>query len=360
MVGKMKKHFAFIPIALNVIFIVLLFRNCVHVYSDNDDLARIKHKLKFESTNLSLFPKALIVKNNRIETNTNSKINLVGLMAVDFAVMHKRTHSDENNIKEFVNSAVKLHAKIIRIPVHPRFWVNDPDYLWRYLDPVVEIAGKNGIYVDISWQCIGNIDNGFGSEMPEKDKSKEMTNEFWNLTSAYFNNVPNVLFEIFNEPCNISANAWEKNAREIVKLIRINNRNAILIVSSPEYSSNLQWLNNSRIIENNIAYSVHIYPNHGQGTWDYLFGNISKQVPVIMTEWGFMVEKKATNNKDQWILYGNENSFGNPLIKYMDSHNINWIACFYDYEWEPPMMDGKTMKLNRYGKFVSTKLSQYD
>lgn len=355
----MKMKIKYLPIIINTILTALFFRCCVSItINTNDALPRIKHKEKFESTNIYMFPKALVVDNNQILTIDKEAIKLVGIMGLDLSVMRERNPNDKNYIDKYVRQVKESGASIIRVPIHPRFWNKDNDYLWRYLDPIVEVAGKNGMYVDICWQSIGNIDDGYGNEMPENGKAKELTYAFWNLVASYFSDVPNVLFEIFNEPQNISDNAWSKDAKEMVNHIRGIDKSTLLIVGSPEYSSNLNWVLKNRINSKNIVYSVHIYPNHIRESWDNLFGNTSKEVPVFMTEWGFMVEKE-TKSKNQWFLYGDEKYYGVPLMNYLDDHNINWIACWYDYEWEPPMIKEGTEKLNSYGKFVFEQIKKY-
>jgi endoglucanase len=354
----MEKKTNYLPMFISTLLTTLFFMFCVSIKTSDDVLPRIKHKRKFESSNLYMFPQALFVANNQILTVNNKATKLVGIMGLDLSVMHERDPNNKNYLEEYINKVKNSGASIIRVPIHPRFWNKDNDYLWRYLDPIVEVAGKKGIYVDICWQSIGNIDDGYGYEMSEDGKTKELTYKFWNLVAEYFNNTPNVLFEIFNEPQNISNASWAKNAKEIVNYIREINKSTLLIVGSTEMCSNLNWIKDNKISSDNIVYSVHIYPNHNWESWDSLFGSISKEVPVFMTEWGFMIETEV-KSKNQWFLYSDENSYGIPLMKYLNDHGINWIACWYDYEWEPPMIEVGTGKLNRYGKFVFEQLKKY-
>lgn len=56
--------------------------------------------------------------------------------------------------------------------------------------------------------------------MPSNGESVTLTVEFWTEVSKYFNNTPNVIFEIFNEPQDIQANDWRKYAVSITDQIR--------------------------------------------------------------------------------------------------------------------------------------------
>jgi len=48
---------------------------------------------------------------------------------------------------------------------------------------------------------IGNIESGKGDEMPNiETEPMAFSMEFWSLVSGCFKDVPNVIFEIYNEP----------------------------------------------------------------------------------------------------------------------------------------------------------------
>ena len=223
------------------------------------------------------------------------------------------------------------------------------------MSPIVEEAGEQGIYVIIDWHVIGNIDTGKGNGMPLNRNIKDLTLNFWRDVSSYFKYTPNVIFEIFNEPQDSNSVDWSKNANEIIKEIRKNQANQMIIVGSPEFSSNLSWVNIRPVKDANIAYSAHIYPSHPSYKWDMLFGEISKKYPVLITEWGFMDENRDQTKQD--YLIGNVESYGIPLLQYLQEHKIGWIASWYDYEWEPPMLKKDNEGYTDFGEFVISQLN---
>jgi hypothetical protein len=103
--------------------------------------------------------------------------------------------------------------------------------------------------------------------------------------------------------------------------------------------------------QKNIASYKH---NPSKKNWDNNFGDISNSYPVIVTEWGYIDEKQGETK--QSYLIGNQDSFGDLLIKYMIEHNIGWIACWYDDGWEPQMFTANFESPTNWGEFVYEQL----
>ena len=312
----------------------------------------IEHKAEFANGNTAEFPSRLNVNGNQIVNQADQIVILKGVMPPDPAVLKGRGKFNQ----EFFADIRATHANIIRIPVHPEKWVRDEDYLWRYLDPIVNWAGELDMYVIIDWHYIGNIATGAGPQMPDIDTApKELTLEFWRLTARYFRNAPNVIFEIFNEPQSIEAEKWSSNALEIIQVIREQSARQLIVVGGIDYGKDLSWVIEHPIDDENIAYASHIYPAHPGYSWQHWFGAVAEKYPVLATEWGFMDENRNTS---QSYLAGDQMTYGEPFIKYLDAHNIGWVACWYDDEWLPPMFTDGEKVLTRYGEFVMQELNK--
>lgn len=337
----------FILLAITIIILTVIF-------SENGKLLLpVKHKKIFTPNNNIQYPLSVKVEGNSIINSNEETVLFKGLMPADPARLHNMNKFN----KKFFQKIKETGANIIRIPVHPENWVNDKDYLWRYLDPIVEWAGELNMYVIIDWHYIGNISNGEGKDMPDIEiPPKELTISFWKKISNYFVNAQHVLFEIYNEPADISTIEWIKNANEIVEIIRSNGAKQIIIVGGTQYGKNISWARNKQIKDNNIVYASHIYPAHKENTWSYYFGETSEMYPVLITEWGFIDENRDKTN--QLYLVGNVENYGEPLLKYLNERNIGWVACWYDNEWEPQMFKKDFNHLTNYGEFIMNHLSK--
>jgi aryl-phospho-beta-D-glucosidase BglC (GH1 family) len=349
----MAKYLKWLIIIVFFFIIIITIVILTAVFSENGKiLLPVKHKEVFVPDNNTNYPLSVKVKENRIINSNGKSIIFKGLMPAD----PSRLHNINKFNKKFFEKIKRTGANIIRIPVHPESWVNDEDYLWRYLDPIVEWAGELNMYVIIDWHYIGNISNGEGQNMPDIDiPPRKLTSSFWNKISNYFKDAQHVLFEIYNEPADISKNEWIKVANEIISTIRSNGANQIIIVGGVQYGKNISWARENKIKDNNIVYASHIYPAHKENTWDYYFGKISKIYPVLITEWGFIDDNNKRTNK--YYLKGNSEDYGEPLVKYLQEHNIGWIACWYDNKWEPKIFKEDFNHLTNYGAFIINHLN---
>ena len=311
----------------------------------------VEQKAVFSHPEIEDFPTWISTKGTHLTTPNGTAVRLVGVMPSDPYVLHGRNRFNRNLFRTIRSQG----ANVVRIPVHPEYWQKDPQYLWRYLDKAVAWAGEADLYIIIDWHSIGNVKTGFAPLMPELySHTYQMTLDFWSQTAAYFKDAPNVLFEIFNEPQSISSSDWHTQAENIISVIRAQGARQPVIVGGIEYARDLSWVLDKPVEDSNLIYAAHIYPVHTQYLWPRYFGEVAKQYPVIITEWGFMDE----NSQEQApYLAGDADKYGDPLINYLDSLEIGWVACWYDDEWLPPMFSRGFSQPTRFGEFVLSRLT---
>ena len=144
----------------------------------------------------------------------------------------------------------------------------------------VEIAKKLGMYVIIDWHILN--DNN-----PQTHKAEAVA--FFKQMSSKYKDCPNVLYEICNEPHWVS---WASDIKpyciEVIKAIRKNDPNAIIICGSNTWSQDIhEVLQNPITGYKNIAYSLHFYANtHTQWLRDRLVNCLDNGLCVLVTEFG--------------------------------------------------------------------------
>lgn len=329
------------------------------IVSDNGRLVLpVKHLDRFEASRYPLpvgmaEPSGpLQIKGNQILDPQGVPVLLQGLMPPDPARLDARGKFK----REFYVGIRESGANVIRIAVHPDRWLQDEDYLWRHIDPIVGWAGQMGMVAIIDWHYIGNIETGAGAEMPDIEANPaELTLDFWNQMAAYFRTAPHVIFEIWNEPAGgISAGTWQSYAAQIVGAIRAQGAKQPVIVGGIDYGRDLSWVLDNPIPDENVIYTAHIYPGHSRQGWDLWFGKVSEKYPVLVTEWGFMDENRAEAPD---YLAGTAANYGEPFLAYLEEHGIGWVACWYDDDWKPPMFSEKWKIVTNYGAFVFERLN---
>ena len=310
----------------------------------------VEHKPSF-AIDVSQCPSRLSTSGNKLVDANGKTVVLKGVMPADPAVMRGNGNFNQAFFDEIANSG----ANVVRIAVHPENWERDSDYLWRYLDPLVTWNCQQGLYTIIDQHFIGNIATSSGDHMADiATHSKDFSLAFWRQVAAYFKDAPHVIFDIFNEPAGISSNTWRVNAAELVDAIRSTGAKQLIIIGGVEYSRDLSWVSSKPVPGENLAFAVHIYPGHSRTSWDYWFGKTSQQYPVLVTEWGWMESDPSGN---QPYLVGNQETYGQPLLEYLDAHDIGWVACWYDAEWKPAMFQKGNENFTPFGQFVLQRLS---
>lgn len=339
----------FLIIIGSIIGLLLILIAFLRAFEEGKQQPPVEKKEVFESANLSIYPSELSVQGNDIVNADDKKIMLKGIMAPD----PQKIDFDGNFSEDFYKKIFSYGGNVIRIPVHPERYISDEYYLWRYLDKIVAWAGENGQYVVIDLHFIGNPITGYGNEMANvRENPKNFALKFWKQTAAYFKDVPNIIFEIYNEPAFIEASDWNGYADELISAIRKTGAEQLIIVGGIDYACDLSWVKTSPIADKNVAYAAHVFPS--KKNWDNNFGDIADSYPVIVTEWGYIDENRNTTK--QSYLIGDQDNFGDPLIKYMKEHDIGWIACWYDDGWEPEMFTENFKSTTNWGRFVFEQL----
>jgi len=297
-------------------------------------------------------PSLLQTKGNQIVNGSAEIVRLKGLMIPDPA----RLAGERRYAHTLFETVRATGARVIRIPVHPKFWARDPDYIGHYLDPAVRWAGELGMYVILDWHSIGNEVTGYAPQVPDLFcHTDAMTTNFWERVASHFKDEPHVIFEIFNEPENISAADWRRCANRLVRVIRAQGAGQLIIVGGLEYGRELDWVLREPVAGENIAYASHIFPSHARSGWDHDFGSVAARYPVVITEWGF-IDKKQTPNPSDSYLSGDVGTYGDPLMSYLAKRGIGWVACWFDEQWQPAMLLPGGNGYTDWGKFATLEL----
>lgn len=306
----------------------------------------VAHTEAFDAAGIGL--PALVVDGNEIRTFDGDVVVLRGVMPPDPEVLAQDGRFERTLVEQMADAG----SQVVRVAVHPEYWRADPDYLWRYLDPIVRWAGDAGMYVILDWHSIGNVVTGSAPLMPDLySHTYQLTVDFWTRVAAYFADTPHVVFEVFNEPQGISAADWQRAASDLVGVIRAQGATQPVIVGGLDYGRDLSWVLDTPVDDPSVIYASHIYPAHSAAGWDGWFGDVAQEYPVLITEWGFMDENR---DADQAYLAGDAAGYGTPFLDRLDQLGAGWVACWWDDSWQPAMFtdrSGDDGEPTRYGQF---------
>lgn len=133
------------------------------------------------------------------------------------------------------------------------------DEIYYYVCEQVDACIESGMYAVIDWHTYFN-------PLDDVEDSKE----FFDKISKKYANVPNVIYEICNEPCDnpktsVKDDKWsniKEYANQVISTIRNNSPEAIIVCGSPSYSNDLASVINDPLEYENVVYTDHIYEWH--------------------------------------------------------------------------------------------------
>ncbi len=171
------------------------------------------------------------------------------------------------------------------------------------------------MYAIVDWHIVG------AEEVKDKNPLNWINeaSSFFNYISKKFKDNENILYEICNEPNGTTT--WDdikKYANIIIPIIRNNNPKAIIIVGTPNYSSDLDSVIKNPIKFDNIMYTYHFYADtHKESHRKMVETAYNNKLPIFVTEHALM------NSQG----YGSINlESGKAWYDLLDNLNISYIA----------------------------------
>lgn len=150
----------------------------------------------------------------------------------------------------------------------------------------VRYATELGMYVIIDWHILSD-----GNPMSQLSEAKN----FFNIMSKRYKDRRNIIYEICNEPNGCDWSTIKSYATQVIKTIRANDKNAVIVVGTPTWSQLGSDGTSNEVADNpitgykNIMYSLHFYANEWSHN-EYLPAKLSyarkKGIAVMVTEFG--------------------------------------------------------------------------
>ena len=185
----------------------------------------------------------------------------------------------------------------------------DKNTLKSLVEQGVEYATELGMYVIIDWHVLGEQD-----PLRHQDEAKKFFDEMSRKYASY----DNVLYEICNEPN--GGVTWSSNIRPyaetIIPVIRANDKDAVIIVGTPNWSQDVDVVAND-VISNpipnagNVMYALHFYAaTHTDSFRSKLKTARNQGLPIFISECSICDASgngaNDYNQADQWFQLINE------------------------------------------------------
>ncbi|TDQ06342.1 glycoside hydrolase family 5 protein [Pedobacter metabolipauper] len=183
------------------------------------------------------------------------------------------------NVVNWLKDDFRISLLRLSMAVEPDSgYLQDPVGQTRLITRTADEAIKLGIYVIIDWH------DHHAHLHPEKAKA------FFAEVSKKYAGIPNVIYEIYNEPERVAWPLIKNYAIEIIAEIRKHDPQNLIVVGSPSWDQDIDVAAKDPVTGYaNIAYSFHFYasePSHQERLMQKADAAIHAGLPIFVTEWG--------------------------------------------------------------------------
>lgn len=249
----------------------------------------------------------LSVKGNQIVNKNGVPPELRGL-SFSWSIWQGRKYYN-TDVVDWIRKDFKVSVIRLAMAVQPDHgYLQQPDSQKQMIINVADEAIKKGIYVLIDW----HDHNGY-LHIPQ-------SKAFFAQIAKRYKGVPNVIYEIWNEPERIGWDTVKNYAVQVITEIRKYDPDNLIIVGSPHWDQDVDVAAADPITGfKNIAYSFHFYasdPNHQDALRAKGDLAIQKGLPLFITEWGV---GEASGN-GVFDLSENE-----AWMKWVKDRQLSWV-----------------------------------
>ncbi|MGC4093463.1 MAG: glycoside hydrolase family 5 protein [Polyangiaceae bacterium] len=206
-------------------------------------------------------------------------------------------------------------SNAVRVGLNQSYWLDSSKgaLYQAYVDRAVKWALSLGmdVILDLHWLT--------SAQTPSTDA---LSVTFWGQVAQKYKNDGRVMFELFNEPHDISAAQWKSDMQGLYTAVRNAGANNLVLVGGLDWAYNLaQVLPGNALSGSNIAYVAHPYSFKGTtpSAWDAAFGNLTATYPVVSTEFG------QANTSTGAALTCDPNVYSS-MLSYFASKGMGWTA----------------------------------
>ena len=231
-------------------------------------------------------------------------------------------------------------ARAVRIPLDQDFMLPGAaryraDYRERIRAIVRTTAdvGFDAVILDLHWSDRGDLANPRPAQQRMADSNSLA---FWRMVADDFKGDGRVMFELYNEPHDVSWDVWLDGGalpevrhrdgtvdpafvavgmQQMYDAVRSTGARNVVVAGGLDWAYDLSGVPTHRLRGYNVAYATHPYPFESKlpATWDRSFGDLSATDLVIATEFG--------DNRAQCTP-----EYSAQFVDYARRHGLSWTA----------------------------------
>lgn len=326
-------------------------------------------------------PSMLHVDGNQIKNAENEVVWLQGVSIPSL----EWSASGDNILKSTTIAIDDWKANVIRLSIRENFWNGTGPYqkdggagYRQLIDDVVNLAGSKGAYIVLDLHRF---------RAPEAIHA-----DFWKTLASRYKNHPAVLFELFNEPHDVSWKIWRDGGfvstekkkdndtlaenketlkgfesigiQALIDAVRETGAKNPVIAGGLDWSYDLSGILNGFALDdkggNGIIYSTHVYP--WKSDWTGKFIEVAEKHPIFIGECGATQEPMSFIPKER---HEDPSTWVPDFLGLVQEKRYHWTAwCFHpksspcllsDWDYTPTPYWGKQAKAALAGEAFEIK-----
>ncbi len=321
-------------------------------------------------------PRPLRVVGTRVVDSHGDRVRLRGVNAACL----EWTSDGEGHILDTVKTAIDAwHVNHVRLPLAQDRWFGkapeqqDDGKAYRALvGQVVDLCASRGCYVilDLHWSDAGEWGKQIGQHvMPDRNSEA-----FWKDVAAAYRDHPSVIFDLYNEPHDVSWDVWLKGGKvterdrragkettfeavgmqRLLDVVREAGARNVVIAGGLNWSYDLGGILDGRQLSdphgNGVVYANHAYPFKGDTVekWVAKMEKATAKLPVIVSEFGSESRSGAGLSGEAWVR---------RVLGALEEHQWDWTAWDLHPAAGPRLIsDWKYTPTQHFGALVQATL----
>ncbi|WP_205315749.1 cellulase family glycosylhydrolase [Nonomuraea lactucae] len=212
--------------------------------------------------------------------------------------------------------ATDWNADVVRLSMYIQEggYETDPRGFTDLVHSLIEQVSARGMYVIVDWHMLDPGD-------PNHNLSRAKT--FFTEIAQRHASRPNVLYEIANEPSDVSWSAIKSYAEQVIPVIRAQDPDGIVLVGTRAWSSlgvsegsSEAEVVNSPVNAANIMYTFHFYAASHDSSYLNTLSRAADRIPMFVTEFG------TQNSAGEGA---NDFTRSQQYLDLMASKKISWV-----------------------------------
>lgn len=318
-------------------------------------------------------PKMLRVEGNRLKDADGREVWLQGV-----AIPSMEWSAGGENILKSIEVAIRdWKANCIRLPIKSTFWngvgpyQRDGGMQYRQtVDDAVNLCATHGVYIVI--------------DLHEYRAPTQKHADFWTVVAARYANHPAVLFDLLNEPHDLSWDVWRNGGRvtdkakdaavlnesqqklagfdsigmqKLVDTVRATGAKNIVIAGGLDWAYDLSGITAGYALSdssgNGIMYSTHVYP--WKSDWKNKFLAAAEKHPIFMGEVGADEQRMSFIPPER---HEDPHIWAPDMLAVIQQHRLNWTAWSFHPKATPrALADWDYTPTSFWGAYVKRALA---